>query len=160
MNKKGKQILKTIDKISKNVDDLNKPSESHIVWHKFEKWLQKTFGKDLYGKPTTLKIGKKTVKMQSYNEAELYRRLAGYEVMCKIERYVAKFCPEIKIIRCDDSSYAGSDILLIPHPDHGITVMFIPQCTSIQNTFFLYGNHHKMLMTELKKMKAVYKKRV
>ena len=77
--------------------------------------------------------------------------------MCKINKYVAKKCHEIKIINCDDSVHAGSDILLIPHHSHGITVIFIPQCTNVQNQFFLYENHYKMLLKALKEMADVYK---
>lgn len=72
------------------------------------------------------------------------------------KEFVKRCCPEIKIVRCDDSNYAGSDLLLIPHPKHGITIMFIPQCTSIQNQFFLYENHYISLVRELNKMGKVY----
>lgn len=137
-------------------------TNAHKVWHKFSNWLVKTYGKDLHGDWNMMDFkdanGKqKKVKYRSFNDFELSKLLVGYEVMCKVEKYINKFCPEIKIIRCDDSIYASSDILLIPHPEHGITVMFIPQCTSIQNQFFLYGNHYKMLMKELKAMSYVYK---
>ena len=49
-------------------------------------------------------------------------------------------------------------LLLIPHINHGVTVMFIPQCTTIQNRFFLYGEDYKELINGLEKMKYVYKK--
>ena len=71
--------------------------------------------------------------------------------MTTIEEYVKKH-PQIKIVRCDDSAYAGSDIVLIPHPKHGIRVMFFPQCTPIQNEFFLYGSDFQNLITALIKM--------
>lgn len=135
----------------------------HATWHKFYDWVIKTYGSDLHGKWEYLKIkdkfGKvaKKIKHRSFNEWELSKRLVGYEVMCKMERFINRCCPEIKIIRCDDSLYAGSFILLIPHPKHGITMMFIPQCTSIQNQMFLYESHYQMLMKELSKMKTVYK---
>lgn len=147
----------------KNKKDIFKGAKScHKIWHKFSNWLVKTYGNDLHGKWQYMKIkdakGKvKKFKHRSFNELELSRRLVGYEVMCKVSKYVNRYCPEIKIIRCDDSVYAGSDILLIPHPKHGITIMFIPQCTSVQNQFFLYKNHHDSLIKELSKMKYVYK---
>lgn len=137
----------------------------HKTWHKFEKWLTKTFGKDLYSEWKFMEFpqtnGKiKKIKYRDFNEYELSKRLSGYEAMCKIEKYINKYQPEIRIVKCDDSMYAGSFILLIPHPTHGITVMFIPQCTSIQNQFFLYEGHFKMLMKELTLMKKIYKEKV
>lgn len=145
------------------VDEFKEAKTSHQVWHKFSNWLVKTFGKDLHGEWEFIEgigaNGKKfKIKHRSFNELELSKRLVGYEVMCKVERYIKKHCPEIRIIRCDDSLYAGSDILLIPHPNHGITIIFIPQCTTIQNQFFLYKSHHNELVKALKEMSSVYSK--
>lgn len=136
---------------------------THQIWHKFSNWMVKTFGKDLHGEWEFMEgigaNGKKfKIKHRSFNDLELSRRLTGYEAMCKVEKFVKICCPEIKIIRCDDSIYAGSDILLIPHPNHGITVIFIPQCTTVQNQFFLYKNHHKELVKALQEMETVYGK--
>ena len=136
---------------------------THQIWHKFSNWMVKTFGKDLHGEWEFIEgigaNGKKfKLKHRSFNDLELSRRLTGYEAMCKVERFVKRCCPEIKIIRCDDSVYAGSDILLIPHPNHGITIIFIPQCTTIQNQFFLYKSHHKELVKALKEIGSVYTK--
>ena len=146
----------------KFIEDLDaRTREIHRVWHKFNKWLRKSFGNDLYGEPIKNKFkidGKtKTIKTYPFNEMEFQKRLCGYEVIERIEKYVKKQCPEIKIVNCDDNVHAGSILLLIPHPNHGITIMFIPQCTYTQNIFFLYDNHHKMLNEELNKMKYVYK---
>lgn len=129
----------------------------HRVWHKFSSYIQRTFGKDLV-KWRWQKLGDKKYKIRSFDQTEFSRRIVGYEVMRKIERWVERYCPEIKIIGCDDSVYAGSIILLIPHPQHGITVMFIPQCTSVQNQFFLYAGHFQNLTRELNKMKKNYPK--
>ena len=147
----------------KNIID--KYKAVHNTWSKFYNWVCKTYGKDLHGKVEWAELvgddGKKIkYKTQSFNDLELSRRLCGYEVMRKVEKFIKRCCPEIKIIHCDDSLYAGSDILLIPHPKHGITIIFIPQCTTIQNQFFLYSNHYKMLMEELAKMKYVYKNEI
>ena len=155
----------------KNTKDSNMPieegikksvGEAHKVWHKFSGWLSKTFGADLVEDKVlevSMKNGKtKKIKYKDFNEWELSKRLVGYEVLEKMEKYVAKHCKEIKVVRCDDSVYAGSSIFLIPHPNHGITVLFVPQCTSIQNQFFLYDNHYKSLMKALKEMKDIYGK--
>jgi len=137
--------------------------KTHKIWHKFSNWMIKTFGKDLHGEWEFIEgigaNGKKfKIKHRSFDELELSRRLVGNEVMCKVEKFVKRCCPEIKIIRCDDSIYASSNILLIPHPNHGITVIFIPQCTTVQNQFFLYQKHHKELIKSLKEMGNVYAK--
>ena len=152
------------DKFLRREMKLNNKSvdTTHRVWHQFHDWLIRTFGKDLYGEWQTMKIKKtgKTFRYRNYNEYELSKRLVGYEVMVKIERYVNRFCPEIKILKCDDDHHAGSFILLIPHPNHGITMLFIPQCTSVNNQMFLYSQHHSELMKAMKKMGSkVYNKK-
>ena len=108
-------------------------AKRHTIWHKFEDWLIETFGED-------------------YNS-----KLSGFDVIEKVEDYVKKNVPEIKIVYVDDTLYSSSIILLIPHFEHGISVMFIPQCTEVQNTFFLYDSHFTKLIEELNKMKYVYK---
>ena len=151
-------------KFSKEDNELIKKAKTtHEVWHKFYNWMVKTYGKDLHGawqvmESKNAETGKPfKIKYRSYNELELSRRLVGYEVIEKVERYIKKCCPEIKTIHCDDHHHAGSIILLIPHPKMGISVIFIPQCTTIQNQFFLYENHCKALVKGLTEMKTVYK---
>lgn len=147
----------------RNDNITEKVNTTHRVYHRFHNWLIKNYGKDLYSKwvvnTLTLADGtKKRLRYRSFNDYELSRRLVGYEVIENIERYVKRYCKDIKIVYCDDSYYSGSIILLIPHVNHGITVMFIPQCTSVQNELFLYDGHYKLLMEKLDEMKYVYKK--
>lgn len=137
-------------------DIFENAKKCHKVWHKFSSWLTKTYGSDLYGEWQYMDEEKK-FKYRSFDNKKLSERLVGYDVMIKIERYCKRYLPEIKIIHCDDAVYAGSNILLIPHPGHGITIMYIPQCTTIQNQFFLYENHYENLLQELKRMKDVFK---
>lgn len=106
-------------------------NDAHGVYHKFEKWLIETLG-------------------ENYNSY-----LFGYKVICKIEDYV-KNNPEIKIVHCDDDTFASSILVLIPHPTRGITIKFIPQCTELQNTFFLYDRSYDKLIEALNEMKYVY----
>lgn len=129
--KTSHQVLKEISNQHKRIKKI------HGTYHKFHAWLVKTFSK---GVPD-----------------HLQRHLAGYEVMETVEKWIKRNAPEIKICWCDDDHHASSMLLLIPHPDLGITVMFIPQLTSVQNQFFLYGNHYQKLMEELGKMGKVYK---
>ena len=81
--------------------------------------------------------------------------LFRYKAICKIEEY-AKNNPEIKVVHCDDDVFASSIIVLIPHPTRGITVKFIPQCTELQNTFFLYDRSYEKFIETLNEMKYVY----
>jgi hypothetical protein len=145
--------------IKQEIDEI--VGSTHKTWHKFSGWLSRTFGKDLIEEKTfeiPLKNGKtKVIKYKDFNECELSKRLVGFEVLERIEKYVAKHCKDIKVVRCDDSVYSGSSLFLIPHPKHGITIIFIPQCTSIQNQFFLYDSHYKNLMKALKEMGKIYK---
>lgn len=154
MDNKTKKLL---------ADIKDRRGKIHGTWHKFSDYVVKIYGKDLHGKwqyvEVTAKNGKKKkMRYRSFNELELSRRLVGYEAMERIRKWARRYAPQIRFVRCDDSVYSGSDILLIPHPKHGITVIFIPQCTSVQNQFFLYKSHFEMLIKELNKMKRVYPK--
>lgn len=151
-------IVSEVMKSKKQERVIRKTLTTHEIWHRFSDWLVKTYGKDLHGKWEYMKISDtKKLRYRSFNDLELSRRLVGYDVLIRIERYVKRYCPEIKVLRVDDECHSGSDLLLIPHPKMGITVIFIPQCTSIQNQFFLYEGHHKALSKALKKMKWVYR---
>lgn len=149
ITKTDKSLIKSIEKV-------------HQVWHKFSNWMIKTYGKDLHGKwkyfPVPKNSKAKKIRYRSFNDYELSKRIVGHEVINKVSKYIRTYCPEIKIVPCDDSDYSSSCILLIPHPKHGITIMFIPQCSKIQNQFFLYDSHYDVLMKELIKMKRVYSK--
>ena len=103
---------------------------AHKIWHKFDDWLTETFG-------------------GNYNS-----KLIGYDAQCKIEKY-AKDNPAIRILCCDDDVFASSILVLIPQPTRGITVKFIPQCTEIQNTFFLYDRNYEKFIETLNEMKYV-----
>lgn len=156
--------MSSVPSVSKFKKSLKTPLKCHEIWHKFCTYINKTFGSDLFGKWDYWWIQNSKTKKWSkiwfrdFNEKELYKRLVGYEIMERIRKWVERYCPEIKRISCDDSVYAGSNIFLIPHPKHGITVLFIPQCTDTQNIFFLYENHCKILIKELTEMRKVYSK--
>lgn len=139
--------------------DLGPFKDTHKVWHKFYNYLVKTYGKDLHGEWQYMfpeQFGKKH-KYRSFNEEVLHQRLVGYEVLNRVEKYVKRYIPEIEIVRCDDAVYSGSTLFLIPHPKHGISVFYIPQCTSIQNQFFLYESHYKCLLGALERMAFNYR---
>lgn len=79
----------------------------------------------------------------------------GSELMDEIEKYTIDH-PEIEICGCDDASFAGSDIVLVPHPDMGITVLYIPQLSGNSAQFFLYPGHLQNLIDTLIKMRDKY----
>jgi hypothetical protein len=148
---------------NQELDSFIKADKIHFIWHKFYNYIIRTYGKDLHGEVQYMEFkdenGKKRrLKHRSFNDYKLSHRLVGHEVIKRIENYCKRYLPEIKIVRCDDSVYSGSVILLVPHPNHGITVMFLPQCTNIQNQFFLYGGHYKQLMKALSEMESIYDK--
>lgn len=151
-----------MNSIQQQIDEDNaKAIKCHRIWHKFSNWLEQNFGKDLFGEmvPHVFKgaNGERIVfNYKPFNEIEFNRRIVGIDVMRKIEKYVKRYCPEIKIVKCDDDTYSSSIILLIPHPAHGISVMFVPQNTMIQNRFFLYDGHFTALTKALNDMKYVY----
>lgn len=143
--------------MKKKIDIFAGARDCHKIWHKFSGYIVRKYGADLHGEWQYMDVKGKKLRYRSFDNQELSRRLVGYEVMTAISRWVKRYCSEIQIVSCDDSVYAGSDILLIPHPKHGITIIFIPQCTTIQNQFFLYSSHYKEFIKKLTEMKSVYK---
>lgn len=121
-------VMSICQKEGIQMENLNSVSEAY---QKFEKFLIEMLG-------------------GNYNSY-----LFGYKVICKIEEYI-KNNPEIKVVHCDDDVFASSIIVLIPHPTRGITVKFIPQCTELQNTFFLYDRSYEKFVETLNEMKSVY----
>lgn len=83
-----------------------------------------------------------------------FDELAGGDVMDEVEEWAKKF-PDVKITRCDDNHHAGSLLVLIPHPKHGVTVLFIPQLTNEKHYFFLYPSQQKALIEALESIKIV-----
>ena len=64
-------------------------------------------------------------------------KMVGSEAIGRVKDYSITH-PQIKIVSVDDYVFSGSIIILIPHVDMGITAIFVPQCTTVNNQFFLY----------------------
>ena len=79
----------------------------------------------------------------------------GYDSMLNIEKYVEEH-PEIKICGCDDTSFSSSDLVLVPHPNMGVTVIYIPQNHGRSTEFFLYGGHIRGLINTLQEIEKEY----
>ena len=128
--------------------------KTHRIWFDFcdhmKKWYYKEVEEYKFVGNTIEKIKTgKTVKMFDVT------KMVGYECMRRVEKYAEKH-PEIKIVGVDDELYSGSDLVLIPHPKHGITMIFIPQCAYINNQWFLYPNYLENLQKVLEDMKQEY----
>ena len=94
--------------------------------------------------------------IKGLTEHEIDEQMVGWDLMEKIERYV-KRNPQIKIVYVDDEMFSSSMLVLIPHPEMGVSVKFIPQNSNVKGQFFLYHNHLKNLMSELKHLEmSVY----
>lgn len=134
------------------VDDIKK---IHGFWYNWMNYMKRWYykeGEDWAFDKKSKKL-KKTGKMVKQYDS---KGLMGYDVMEKVEEYV-KTHPDVVELSVDDDVFASSDLVLIPHPTMGITVIFIPQCTNVQNTFFLYPNHIDNLIKTLKEMQKKYK---
>ena len=121
----------------------------HKIWHKFCKHMSKWYYKEVddWELSDDLEIIKSGKLIKEFDPS----KMIGYECMKRCEKY-AKKNKEIKIIGVDDSVYASSVVILIPHPEHGITVIFVPQCTDVMNQFFLYSGHAHNIVSEIHKM--------
>ena len=122
----------------------------HHLWWKLCNYMKKWYyTKERVFLFKTKKMGKRTYKFPDLSKA------IGYDAICRMDKFVKKN-PDVIDVRCDDSVHAGSDLYLIPHENKdeywGTTVLFIPQCTNVQNEFFLYPNHLNKLIEELKKI--------
>ncbi len=84
-------------------------------------------------------------------------QLMGYEASERVYEYI-KTHPEIIVVPCDDSHFMSSDIVLVPHPDMGITAIYIPQCCCSINKLFLYPGHANALVSAINKLTENYLK--
>lgn len=125
----------------------------HKVWHKFRTFLTNAYGKDLFTDSGIVVGG---IRTKNFNSTEWSRRMVGHDVMTRVERYVKRYCPEIKIMRVDDATASTSFLLFIPHPKYGITTLFIPQNTHEQNFMSLCPDNIREMQKILQEMKKEY----
>ncbi len=130
--------------------------QTHGIYHDFCQYMAKWYfqivpnwklGADENGKTDFREDG--TIKEFDVT------KLVGYEAMIRIEKYVKKH-PEIRLVTMDDDVFSTSYIVLIPHPTMGITMIIIPQCTTVQNVAFLYPMNAHDLIEEIAKMQKEY----
>ena len=135
---------KEVKGIFKHAGKLHKLSES------FFKHLQKKYYKLEHKINLNWQSSKR--KYRTYDGTKVY----GHGAMQHIEKFVNKH-PGIKIAWCDDDVHATSRLVFIPHRTNkdwmGVTVLFVPQCTNIQNKFFLYPEHVNDLIKTLREIK-------
>lgn len=95
--------------------------------------------------------------MRRFMEKDGGWRYGGYDLMERAGRWAEKFPDDVRIVRCDDASHAGSDLVLIEHRaknDYmGTTAVFIPQCAGGSPAqFFLYPDHLDDLLRALREI--------
>lgn len=128
----------------------------HTVYHAF---LDKF-------KPTVALKNKKPVKVgkhKVYLSKEEWKWI-GYDLMTRVASFAKLYPDDVHIVHCDDNWHAGSDLVLIYHRHgktfFGTTVVFIPQCTGENPTmFFLYDDHRRNLIKELRNISKFIKDR-
>lgn len=134
------------------VKSLPSTKKVHKTWHEFCDYMSKWYYEYYY----PLRYDKKSnkcVKSKRRLKAFSSKNMQGYKTMVRVERYVEKH-PEIQIVKCDDSVFSSSMIVLVPHPTMGISFIYIPQNnTYIQGELFLYPDHSEELIEKLTKMR-------
>jgi hypothetical protein len=90
-------------------------------------------------------------------------KIHGYRAMLRVKRYAQKHPKEVIECHVDDAFHAGSSVFLIAHRDRksrkghwmGVTALYIPQCTTQQNEFFLYPGDLQGLIAGLQQMQKL-----
>lgn len=135
--------------MSKEVDEIISNAEfTHKIWYHFCNYMKRWYYK---------KEKRFTLKGDTNREYKIFdsSKMLGYSAMLKVERYEKKY-GGIKIVNVDDNVHAGSMLVLIPHKEMGITVIFIPQCTDKKDIFFLYPEHIERMNETINEMKKEY----
>lgn len=84
-------------------------------------------------------------------------KYSGYDFSKRVEKWATKWPSDVRVVRCDDGVFAGSNLVLIEHRAAdaymGTTVVYIPQCTGEPPTdFFLYPSHRAGLLAALREI--------
>lgn len=112
-----------------------KITEIHLTWWRFCDYVSRKFNKDTH-------------------------ELFGWEEMKLLEKWCKRYEPSIQIVRCDDAVHSSSSLFIVPHPDMGLSFVFVPQNTSINNQFFMYLRSNRMLREALDRLDYVYDKEI
>lgn len=125
----------------------------HREWYKFcdhmKKWYWSEYSEVKIVKNEFIETGK---MLRDFDSS----KMVGYEAMERVENYANKN-KTVRLVRCDDSTHATAYLILVPHPEMGITVIFIPQCTTKQSEFFLYPSNINNLVTAISELKEFIK---
>lgn len=139
-----------------NFEDMSRNADRiHAIWYEFCDYMKEYF----YVEETTSWEKNDngdiaSVEVKPFKVFDV-AKMKGYDAMQVVEEY-AETHPDIVLVGCDDVCFTGSLIILVPHPDMGITVIYIPQNSVAANEFFLYPYHIKMLQEALAMMKEKY----
>lgn len=125
------------------------------IWNGFYRWMVKVWGQNLFGEwqyhVSKTEGGFRRVRYRSFNHAALTKKLFGIEVINKMCYYCGRYNQKIRFIKCDDPRYGGC-LFLIPHPDAGVMLLFIPELQRNKNQFFIPKKCYKTALSELTKM--------
>ena len=136
--------------MTESIWDKSGASEAHKIWHKFCDHMKKWYYKEEYG--WSILDDEDFVQDDKTHKVFDSSKMIGYKCMQRCEKY-AKKNKEIKIISVDDSVYSGSILILVPHPKHGVTIIFVTQHTDVVgNQFFLHHGEAYNLISKLHKM--------
>jgi hypothetical protein len=127
---------------------MDNQDEIHKIWYDFCDYMKEWYYKEV----DEYEDGVKTGNIVKFFDTA---KMMGDECLNRVD-YYAKKHKEIKIVDVDDDTFCGASLVLIPHPKFGMTVIFIPQCTGVNNMFFLYSHHLQELQETLNDMSDKY----
>ena len=125
---------------------MEEKNKNHYIWYEFSEYFSQWYFYDLDFESGDINVHEKVFDST---------KMIGYDAIEKVEQYVETH-EDIYVINVDDSVFASSVLVFIPHPEMGITVIFIPQCTTIPNQFFLYPNMIERVQNKLDVLKKKY----
>lgn len=128
----------------------------HVLWHGLCDYLKRWYHTKHHGHKKDFTPSKRWYRLVDFT------KVANYRAAQRILNFT-KRNPEVVDVRCDDNTFSGSHIFLVPHCSKkdfmGTTMIFVPQNAREQNVMFLYPCHLDNLIKELQKMQKLEKKR-
>ena len=125
---------------------MEEKDKNHYIWYEFSEYFSQWYFYDLDVEFDDINIHEKVFDST---------KMIGYEAIEKVEQYVETH-EDIYIVSIDDSVFASSILVFIPHPEMGITIIFVPQCTTNLNEFFLYPEMINRIQKKLDELKEKY----
>lgn len=125
-------------------DKLGLKNSTHLTWWRFCDYIERKWGQETAD--------------SRFSTGSLIDNLCGWEVQVALEKWCKRYAPDIKIVRVDDDVHSSSCLFLVPHPEHGISVVFVPQNTTVHSTFFFYRRGFQQMKKALVELEYVFEK--